>query len=445
MTWDLEERVTYFTDLFYELENTNSRIEKMDYIEQIPEELKEDFIYIIKCLTGEIKFGYTYPYLPNVYLVKEDEFVTITEVLNHLLKPLKEHNLTEAYIDTVIYPTRKYQSFFRPIVNREWKLGIGKSLLEKPKYSPMLAKKFEGQLKPDKEGYFVTEKLDGNRCLAYYDSLENKWKFMSRNGKEMHVDFNMCNLPKDVIFDGEVLSREQVELSKTIYSSVVEGIQPVTMTNTSFNKTSGDINKHSLDKDLVYNIFDYIDIDDEGNCKSTPYLYRRTFLNNINLSENDNVRILPVLKHSFNDNDFLDLLEQVTNLGGEGIMINYASRPYEQKRTDSLLKFKKMETMDMKVIDFEYGTGKYEFLIGSLICQLWTSDGKCIECKVGTGLSDEQRTMWAEDLSEILGKIVEVGYFSLSQNKEDIGTKRYSLRFPRLIRIRSDKNSTSEY
>lgn len=443
MKWNLEERVTFFTDLFYELENTNSRIEKMDYIEQIPEELKEDFTYIIKCLTGEIKFGYTY--YTDTYFEQKDNFTTITDVLNHLLKPLKEHNLSEQYIDNIISSTRNFEAFFRPIINREWKLGIGKSLLEKPKHSPMLAKKFEGQLKPDREGYFVTEKLDGNRCLAYYDHLESKWKFMSRNGKEMHVNFNMGNLPKDVIFDGEVLSREQVELSKSIYYSVVEGIQPVIIKNTSFNKTSGDINKHSLDKDLVYNIFDYIDMDDEGNCKATPYLYRRTFLNNINLSENDNVRILPVLKHSFNDNDFLDLLEQVTNLGGEGIMINYASRPYEQKRTDSLLKLKKVETLDMKVIDYEYGTGKYEYAIGSITCALTTTDGKNIQCKVGTGLSDEQRFEWAKDIQKIMHKIVEIGYFSMSQNKEDIGTNRYSLRFPRLVKIRSDKNETSEY
>lgn len=445
MTYDLEERVTFFTDLFYALESTNSRIEKLDYIEQIPEELKEDFIYIIKCLTGEIKFGYTYSYYKDDYPEQENDFKTITEVLNHLLKPMKEHNLTERYIDYIISSTTKYEAFFRPIVNREWKLGIGKSLLEKPKYSPMLAKKYEGTLKQDKLGYFVTEKLDGNRCLVYYDYLENKWLFMSRNGKYMHVDFDMGNLPKDVIYDGEVLSKEQVKLSEIITDYVKNNIEPDSEIKTSFNKTSGDINKHSTNKNLIYNIFDVIYLDENNNIKNTDYFYRRSFLNALKLPSDKNVRILPVLLHTTDNEHFIDILEKVTKLGGEGIMINYASKPYEQKRTDSLLKFKKMETMDMKVINYEYGTGKYEFAIGSLICSLTTDDGKIIQCKVGTGLSDEQRFEWAKDVRKIMHKIVEVGYFSLSQNKEDLGTNKYSLRFPRLIKIRSDKNETSEY
>ena len=123
-----------------------------------------------------------------------------------LLLPIQNGNLTNSYITDIVSYTLEYEDFFRMVVNRLWKIGIGKSLLEKPKYSPMLAKKYEGVLKPDSLGYVVTEKLDGNRCLAYFDYIENKWKFMSRNGKEMYVQFDMGNLPKDVIYDGEIAS-----------------------------------------------------------------------------------------------------------------------------------------------------------------------------------------------------------------------------------------------
>ena len=59
------------------------------------------------------------------------------------------------------------------------------------------------------------------------------------------------------------------------------------------------------------------------------------------------------------------------------------------------------------------------------------------------GLSDEQRELWAMDPSLIVGKIIEVGYFSMSQNANLNGTKYYSLRFPRLKQVRYDKEVTS--
>ena len=44
------------------------------------------------------------------------------------------------------------------------------------------------------------------------------------------------------------------------------------------------------------------------------------------------------------------------------------------------------------------------------------------------GLSDEQRELWAMDPSLIVGKIIEVGYFSMSQNANLNGTKYYSFK-----------------
>ena len=40
---------------------------------------------------------------------------------------------------------------------------------------------------------------------------------------------------------------------------------------------------------------------------------------------------------------------------------------------------------------------------------------------------------------------IEVEYFDISQNKSALGTNSYSLRFPRLKKVRTDKNDTSIY
>ena len=160
------------------------------------------------------------------------------------------------------------------------------------------------------------------------------------------------------------------------------------------------------------------------------------------------IRILPVITNC--DINSLEtiastFLHRICNMGGEGLMINLASGMYNHKRTDQLLKFKQVQSIDMEVIDVQEGNGKYDGLIGAIWCRCKTDDGKVITVSVGSGLSDEHRMSWALRPSDIIGKIVEIQYFSLSQDGKTKGTEYYSLRFPRLKSVREDKNSTSEY
>ena len=127
------------------------------------------------------------------------------------------------------------------------------------------------------------------------------------------------------------------------------------------------------------------------------------------------------------------------------MMLNLGRGRYESKRSGNLLKYKKLNTMDMKVVDWEYGNGKYECAVGNLIAECTLPDGREVSCKIGTGISDEQRFEWATNPDLILGKIIEVAYFELSQNSRTDGTKQYSLRFPRMKSVRNDKTDCSPY
>ena len=435
----LQERIDYFSYIFNLLQDTNSRVEKELIVKEIPNVYKEDFDYIIECLAGKHVFGYRYYKVTPIINQKIND-ATIKQVLQFLQNPIKEHNLTASNISNYIAMTTFWYDFFEPIVNRTLRLGIGESLIDKVDTSPMLAKKFENGIPYDPKGYYVTEKLDGNRCIAKY--VDGKWHFLSRNGQEMHVDFDMSGLDTSYIYDGEVVSIDQAKLSLTIYDKVVHNIQPNTFFTYNFGDTSGLINNHNTNKKLIYNIFDII--------TDAPYMFRRDELHKIDyLQELSNqVLIHPVLKY-FKTLDELEacqnILNDVTALGGEGLMINLASATYLHKRTDQILKLKKVYTMDMKVYDISYGEGKYEGMIGALEAVAKTDDGKTIICSVGTGLSDEQREEWSIDTSRIMGKTIEVSYFSLSQTKQDreYGTNIYSLRFPRLKRVRDDKDETS--
>lgn len=435
----LQQRVDYLTYVFDLLQDTNSRLEKEQIIKDIDCEYKEDFDFVIECLAGKHKFGYTYKKVPYLYNPNIGA-MSVKQVLQFLLTPAERKDLSMGNIITYVSLTTKWYDFFEPIVNRTLRLGIGESLIAKSSVSPMLAKKFEGDIKFAKDGYFVTEKLDGNRCIASWDG--EKWNFTSRNGKPMHVLFDMSEMNRNYIYDGEVLSPNQTKRSIDL-ANYIKGSSEYNNTNDDeFNTTSGLINRHNTNKKLVYNIFDIVDT-------NSSYYDRRLELDKyVEQDVPSDIRIVPILAYYKNANDLKDdiwrLLNKVTDTGAEGLMINLADSTYLNKRTDQLLKLKKVYTMDMKVTDWSYGTGKYEGMLGNLYCEA-VFDGKNVSCSVGTGISDEQRSEWASYPDEIIGKIIEVSYFSLSQESVNRGTNKYSLRFPRLKQVRTDKTETSQY
>lgn len=436
----LSDRIYVLTCIFDDLQATTSTNEKRYIVNEVPNWLREDFDFVIECLNGLHKFGYTY-YPCDLKGDLRNEDNTVKEVLEFLLEPARHGDLSHGNIAKHIAQTYPWYSFFEPIVNRELKLGIGKSILPKDGLSAMLAKKYEGKVKFTEGGYYITEKLDGNRCIARFDG--ERWRFTSRNGKEMYVNFDMTGLPKEFVYDGEILSPGQVGMSQDIYNCIVNGADAMVANPSQFNSTSGMINRHSLNKKLVYNIFDIM-LDDE------KYSTRRKAIDTIAKDlKNDEVRILPVLAR-FDDvkelNDNVNyLLGKIVESGGEGLMINLGGGLYTHKRTDQLLKYKEVQSIDMEVTGIQWGTGKYEGVVGALYCKAKTDDGKVITCKVGSGLSDEQRMKWTMYNGLIIGKIVEVKYFSLSQSDDLIGSNQYSLRFPRLCKVRHDKETTSEY
>lgn len=425
------QRFEMFDKIIKDLQSTSSRIEKEQIIKAIPAELKEDFQYILEILAGKHKLGYTYR-MTRAELGADMYYeMTFKEYIQPLFEPMKSNNFTDLNTILAMNHCQYRQDLIASIVNRTLRLGIGPSQLPKDGLAPMLAKKFE-DIKLRDEIYYITEKLDGNRCIARYNG--SKWIFTSRNGKSLKVNIDMGDLPTDVVYDGELLSPQQTYDSERMYDAIIYGTAIPTYGG-KFNSTSGLVNSKAKNKQLVYNIFDVMTDD--------AYYLRREYLNSLRCTSKE-TRILPILAriNCNYDNIIANMLDAVTSAGAEGLMLNLARANYQHKRTADLLKVKNTYTMDMLVYDWEEGTGKYEDMIGALYCRA-QADGKVIEAKVGTGLSDVQREMWAKDPSQIIGKFIEVSYFSMSQSSGTYGTNLYSLRFPRLKRVRYDKEVTS--
>ena len=81
------------------------------------------------------------------------------------------------------------------------------------------------------------------------------------------------------------------------------------------------------------------------------------------------------------------LLEQVTEQGGEGLMLRHRTSSYQSGRNQDLLKLKQFQDAEATVLAHLPGQGKYAGMMGALLVE--TDDGR--RFKLGTGFSDEQR------------------------------------------------------
>lgn len=96
----------------------------------------------------------------------------------------------------------------------------------------------------------------------------------------------------------------------------------------------------------------------------------------------------------------------------------------------------------VKVIDIEEGTGANKNSLGAVKVEFIGPDNKIYTCKVGSGFKQDERIYFWNHKDEILGKIIEIGYFEITNNQQN---DDYSLRFPTFKWVRNDKTEISMY
>ena len=425
----LTERCNKIGDLFEQLEEISGKLLKEEIVQDFRNanpELNNDLDFCFEVLAGKHKLGYTYQLkIEDSRLIADFEGSTIKQFVE-FLKGLDATETSKWYA-TACTPHR-CRWFIENLVNREFRLGYSNKNNMITNLSPMLAKKYPDDFVAGKQ-YYIQEKLDGNRCIAYFDYDEQKWKFQSRSGKPLKVDFDMSwandffiDNYEDPTFDGEIMTLGKAG-------------------SRDFNSTSGAINGKFTDKSaLHYYIYDIV-------APKLTYKERKGILDYCNelinvtthahqctiLKVLDTVELYPNPYY----NTALDVwLDKIVDKGGEGLILRDPDAVYQcGKRTNALLKYKKVQTMDLRIVGWNEGNGKYIGAIGSFICQ--TDDG---EYQVNvSGMPDD---MHYSDPDKWMNKIIEVAYFDVSQSKNN---SYKSLRFPRLKRIRDDKDTTSIY
>lgn len=121
-----------------------------------------------------------------------------------------------------------------------------------------------------------------------------------------------------------------------------------------------------------------------------------------------------------------DALSAITQAGGEGVVVREKDTPYYTGRNKKAMKLKLYEDRECKITSYVQGKGKFENLVGSIICL----DGD-VEFKIGSGMSEDFRKNPPK-----VGTIITYKYFGLNKNKLP--------KFPVFLRIRSDESLNSK-
>ena len=150
----------------------------------------------------------------------------------------------------------------------------------------------------------------------------------------------------------------------------------------------------------------------------------------------NHVKVVPLLYEGTDVSQIDKQLEFAEANNWEGIMINLNS-DYIYRRTPTLLKVKKFKTIDLKIVGYTRGTGKYEHTLGAILCEF---DGNIVG--IGTGFDDITRDLlWAKG-DHLEGKICEVKYKDITCDKH---TGLRSLQFPVFQGIKTDKTEADRW
>ena len=133
----------------------------------------------------------------------------------------------------------------------------------------------------------------------------------------------------------------------------------------------------------------------------------------------------------YSEEEAREIFEEYLAQGEEGIILKNLKSPWEDKRVKHQIKFKGELDCDLICVDWQEGTGKNIGKMGALVLE--SADG-VIKVNVGTGFSDEQRSIYTKE--NTVGKIVAVRYNARIKDKS---TGVESLFLPVFLEIRDDK------
>ena len=380
-----------------------------------------------------------------VKIKEEDVFLLLENLANN---NINDNLRAEAKRLLMCIEDIETRQMVRGILVKDLKLGVNVATLNKvfgknfiPKFDVQLAESYTKQ-KPGalkNKDVCITEKLDGFRIV--YNPVQEK--FFTRKGQEYEGLEHLIPELNDLcvaISEDNLVHGEDVVIDGELVHEPVDGLnsQELYALTSSAARKKG---KHKDKLKLQFHVFDFVPLNEFMSGLTTlRYKTRRNIMDMVFVALNDLKHVKPVTVFymgKFDEDILMTHLKQVETLGGEGLMINLMEGTYECKRTKKLLKVKSFKDADVLVTNIVEGTGKNIGKLGNVVVK-FLHEGQEMCCEVGSGFNDEEREYYWNNPHELIGKVVEIKYFEVTQNQKD--ATKYSLRFPTWHgRIRTDK------
>jgi DNA ligase-1 len=328
----------------------------------------------------------------------------------------------------------QWNNWYRRILIKDLRCGTSEKTINKvveKKYKDYAIPVFSCQLAHDSANHeskvagekLIEVKLDGVRVISIVYPSGHVDQY-SRNGKELvnfpHIKEQLAKHAKwfaePVVLDGEIMSASFQDLMKMVHRK-------------------SDVQSD----DAVLNLFDIITLRefqtgvgkyrqiDRSVSLAAWYNQCADHMPNVTIVGQERVD----LREPAGQARFKQINQEAVAGGYEGIMIKDLEAIYECKRSVAWLKLKPFIEVSLEVVDVEEGTGRNQGRLGALVCS-GQDDGRNITVNCGSGFSDDDRRVFWDSRSRLVGQVVEVRADAVTQNQD--GT--YSLRFPRFLRFR---------
>ena len=383
----------------------------------------------------------------NNNLAELEFFNDIFELLDILRTGKATGNKAIALVNGYINQNFKYEDLLYDIFDRKLNIGMGITQINKalgniiPVFDVALAATFDESKKAryGLENYIIEPKFNGLRLITIitYNDGNIEIKSYSRKGKEFTTCKNINDelleyykqskyFGKNIVFDGEVCI-----------------IDPDGKEN--WNRAVSEAKKKNYTMvNPKYFIFDFLSLDEfSGITQSRNYSFRRDqmFRNFFGLDSMKKFKYLNITFATQYSQEKFDKLckEYVETDLWEGLILR-KDVSYKSGRSTDLIKFKLFKDAEYRVLDVEItekpmlnAEGKMELTkcVGALTFKLENNS----ICKVGTGMSDEQRLEWYYNPSLIVGKQIMVKYKEKTKMLNADNEEVWSLQFPVLLHV----------
>ena len=415
---ELFERIRNFQT---DMNKSNSTLKKKETLKKYPD-LKKILKYTYDDTVYSITSKNYKKYEKNEKKNKKKMIINNYTDLYKLLDDLASRKITGdmalLHLYNFIKRNKDYKDIILAIIDKSLKIRVNTSVINKvfpgliKVFKVVLANKYEAKrLEKSKNDWFISRKLDGVRCLAHIDKKKNKITFYSRQGKkfttlgklEEEILDGLSSFDGNYFLDGEVVD---IVNNKEDFKGIMEKIK----------------RKNYTMPNPKYYVFDIIKENDFYNLKSEEiYTSRINRLNKTLMNGFPSIEILEQIKYT--EKDFKELAKRATDEEWEGLMLR-ENVGYEGKRTNSLLKFKKMQDDEYTVLDVITGPWREISKKTGLEETIQTVVAIIIDynnTKVGSGFSLSERKKFFKNPEKIIGKIITVQYFEKTKD---------SLRFP---------------